>query len=193
MKTYEIKIRIPMWLARPFQDASYFFRKWKYWASPDRCAACNTRMYVRSYEIEHYFPNGQRLMVGNHNTIKDTNGKYVTVCRECIASRLESQEWQPRFHHFHLELDGKPSRYPYKYWSAKKCDVTGEKVRSYKDVEIYPYVSMTFCTYAWNAGHVSKQAVIDCVRNGKIKTSMWGLRGPMNHKGLFIDQKGKLL
>lgn len=198
MKTHQIKINVPVWLVTPFRRTSYLFRKWKYWAFPDHCGCCGDRMYVRSFEIEHYFPNGQRLMVGNHPLVDDVGArKIVSVCRKCIAKQLETEEWKPRFSHLHEEREGKPSRYNYRFWSTKKCDITGEFVRSYKDVEVYPYVDMTFCTYAWNASHVSKQAVIECVKNGKIKTSIWGIHkgkmAPTNHKGLFIDEKGKLL
>lgn len=191
MKTHHtVTIRVPRWLYQPYEDVRYFFRKWAYRAFPDRCSSCGARMHVRYFEIEHHFDNGQRLLVGNH-------AKSGAVCRTCIVKHLETGEWQPRFTHFHEEHEGKKARFNYRHWSTKKCDVTGKAVRAFKDVEVYPYIDMTFCTYAWNAGHVSKEAVIECVKNGNIKTSIWGIyKGkmvPMNHKRLFINDQGRLL
>lgn len=190
-KHHQISIIIPDWLYKPFANLQYFFRKWTYWAFPDHCECCGARMYVRSYEIEHVFANGRRLLVGNHAVIKEGDKyKHLVVCRDCLAHKLENGSWKPRFTHLYGETKDR-------FWSAKKCDVTGENVRSFKDVEIYPYVNMTFCTIAWNHGYVSKQAVIDCVKYGKIKTSMWGVykkkMHPMNHKRLYVNEEGELL
>lgn len=195
-KYFTLRVGIPLWLFTPFERLTYLVRKWKYELNPDRCACCNKKMYVRFYEIEHVFENGRRLLVHNH-AFSDKTNKSIVVCPDCIADRLESNEWTPRFTHGALKL-GSTSRYNYRYWSAKKCAITGKDVRSYKDVEIYPYVDMTFCTIAWNHDYISKEAVIECVRNGVIRTSTWGvvdrkMMAPMNHKRLFINGKGELL
>jgi len=192
---YQIQFGVPLWLYKPFEKIAYQWRKWKYFANPDHCVCCGKRMYVRWYEIEHVFENGHRLVVGNHPTTD--NHQALVVCRDCMADQLEKGEWKPRFSHFHEQREGKPSRYNYRFWSSKKCAITGNKVRSFKDVEIFPYIDMTFCTNAWNHDYISKEAVIECVRKGKITTSMWGIyknkMAPTNHKRLYIDQEGNLL
>lgn len=196
-KRITFSLSIPEWMYNAYARVAYSIRKWKYKLNPNRCSCCGKKMYVSSYEIEHIFENGQRLMV--HNLAFDSKArKTLAVCPDCIANKLETEEWTPRFTQASKERDGKPSRYNYRFWRTKKCDVTGKDVPSYKDVEIYPYIDMTFCTLAWNWGHVSKEAVIECVRKGKIRTSHWGVydrkkMAPMNHKRLFIDDNGDLM
>ena len=193
-KHIQLSLRVPLWLYEPWERTLYAFRKWKYWAFPDHCECCGKRMFVRGYEIEHYFENGQRLVIGNHCYFDD---KLHVVCRDCIADQLETGEWKPRFSHMHEQREGKPSKDNYRFWSEKKCAITGKRVRSYKDLEIYPYIDMTFCTIAWNHDYISKEAVIECAKKGKIKTSICGIykqkMAPMNHKRLFIDKNGDLL
>lgn len=193
---FEIRFGIPLALIRPFEQLAYQYRKWKYWLNPDRCACCNKKMYVRYYQIEHIFDNGRRLLVENHPFSTKDNKRGV-VCPDCIAEQLKTNEWTPRFTHGTSKLGG-TTRFNYRFWSTKKCDITGNDVRSYKDVEIYPYIDMTFCTNAWNHSYISKEAVIECVEKGTIRTSSWGIvdrkmMAPMNHKRLFINGRGELL
>ena len=189
-KYFTLRVGIPLWVYTPFEQLTYLVRKWKYKLNPDRCACCNRKMYVRYYQIEHVFANGRRLLVENHPSNK-------VVCPDCIADQLESGKWEPRFSQMSRER-GTSERFNYQFWSAKKCAITSKAVRSYKDVEIYPYVDMTFCTIAWNHDYISKEAVIECVRDGVVRTSTWGVvdrkkMAPMNHKRLFIDERGELL
>lgn len=191
---FHLSFNIPVWLYRPFEDAAYQLRKWAYWANPDRCGCCGKRMFVRWYEIEHIFDNGKRLVVGNQVV---AGGTAVPVCRDCIANELEKHEWAPRFSRFH-KSKGRSSRHSYRFWSTKKCAITGKEVRSFKDVEAGPYIDMTFCTTSWNHDYVSKEAVLECVKKGRITTSLWGVykrkrMAPTNHKKLFIDEEGNLL
>jgi hypothetical protein len=187
---FQLSLGIPLWVTRPIDFIKYQWRKWQYIVRPDHCARCNTRMHVKWFEIEHTYENGRRLLVGNHVSI---NGNPEPVCRSCLVHELETKTWKPRF----SKLHGDSSKYHYRFWSKEQCAITGAKVRSYKDVEIVPYVDMTFCTVAWNFEYISKEAVIECVKNGSIRTSFWGVyKGkmqPMNHKRLFIDEQGRLL
>lgn len=183
-----ITIKIPQWVLA----LSYEWKKLKFRLNPHRCVLCGARQYVAQPHYEYTFPNGRRLTVQNVATHGSAEGfKAQCVCRDCLVKQLESQEWKPRFHHM------TPGRYVYKYWTAKKCYITDAQVRSYKDVEIYPHVSMLFCAGAWNFNYVSKQVVIDCVRYGKISTSIFGVhKGRMvcqTTHGLFINNKGELL
>ena len=188
-----IEIPIPQKLADAREWISYQYRKIKLQINPFRCDCCGKKMYTRNAQYE-YEPEGRyRLLVEN---LKFKH----TVCRACIVNELETKQWTPRFNHSTIERYGvgAQSRHNYRFWSTKKCDVTGSSVRSFKDVEILPHIDMTFCTIAWNYGRVSKQAVIDCVKYGDVKTSRWGVwkkqkMMPMNERGLFIDQEGNLL
>lgn len=185
-----LSIPIPQSLADARDWVSYQWRKTIFKLHPYKCECCNTKMYIRTHQYE-YQPEGRyRLMVENLSWKK-------LICRSCLINELETKEWTPRFTQMWKEKN-KSSRREYQFWSSKKCAVTGSAVRSYKDVEIYPYVDMTFCTIAWNHDYVSKQAVIDTVKYGHIKTSRWGVwrkqkMAPMNDKGLFINENGELL
>lgn len=186
---FEIRFGIPLWIIEPYERVAYQWRKFKFWLNPYKCSCCGKRMYVRNPQYELHFPQG-RLMVENlpYKTL---------ICRECLVNELETKEWTPRFTQSTKDR-GETRNYNYRFWSTKKCAVTGNKVRSYKDVEIYPYVDMTFCTSSWNHDYISKEAVIKCVREGDIRTSTWGIYDkkkmqPMNHKRLFINEKGELL
>lgn len=195
---YQISFGVPLWLYKPFAALQYQYRKWKYWANPDHCSCCGKRMFAKFYQIEHIFETGHRLLIENHSHFEKPNGKKVqTVCRDCLVKELEAGEWKPRFSYFHEQREGKPSKYNYRFWSQKQCAITGKKIRSFKDVEIYPYVDMTLCTNAWNHDYISKDAIIECAKKGTIKTSIWGIHKnkmvPMNHKRLFINDKGELL
>lgn len=152
-------------------------------------------MSVRRPQYEYHVPDakgsvGCRLMV--ENLVFDK-----TICRECTVYELETKQWTPRFSHSSLERRG-TNRENYRFWSSKRCHITGKAVRAYRDVEILPYIDMTFCTIAWNHSHVSKQAVIDTVKYGTIRTSHWGIwdkksMAQMNEARLFIDKNGELL
>lgn len=191
----QINIKIPQWVSVPFFRVRYLYRKWKYLAFPDHCTVCNKRMFVRYYEISHRFSNGKTLTVHNHAFDSSTN-RTMHVCRDCMLTELETKQWTPRFTHMH-KSKGRSDRYGYRFWSSKHCAVTGNNVRSFKDVEIYPYIDMTLCTVAWNHDYISKAAIIECVRDGKISTSHWSMdgnrHGPINHVGLFINEKGELV
>jgi len=184
---FQFSFGVPLWFTEVFDKASYRYRKWKYLANPDRCKCCNKKMYVSSYEIEHIFENGRRLLIGNHTSL---------VCRDCLVNQLETFAWTPRFTHMFEEKGiGKGN---HQYWVKNQCDITGNKVKSFKDVEIHPFVDMTFCTNAWNYDYISENAVIECAKLGKIKTSWYGVWKkssfePMNHKRLFINEKGELM
>lgn len=195
---FQITFGIPLWITKPFHAAAYQFQKFKFWLNPYHCNVCGKRQYVLRPQYEHIFDNGRRLMV--ENTASDNkDGKYKSycVCRECLVKELEAGVWKPRFSHMHEQREGKPSRYNYRFWSQKTCDITNKKVRSYKDVEIFPYVDMLFCTNAWNSSRVSKEAVVECVKHGQIRSSVWGIyKGKMmqmNLKRLYINDKGELL
>lgn len=186
----KIEIPIPQQVADVFDWVSYQSRKLKLRINPYRCVCCRKGMYVSNPEYEYQPEGGQRLTVHNHIWKKD-------ICRECLLNELETKEWTPRFTQMYKDK-GWPARREYRFWSTKKCAVTGASIRSYKDVEIYPHVDMTFCTIAWNHDYISKQAVIDTVKFGKIKTSRWGVwkkqkMAPMNDRRLFIDDQGNLL
>lgn len=195
---FELQFGIPLKLISPFTAIAYQWKKFKFWVKPFHCELCGKRQYVRQPDYEHVFENGRRLLVGSHASEKK-DGKYhaYCICRDCMVNQLETGEWKPRFSHFHEQREGKPSKYNYRFWRTKKCDVTQEKVHAYKDVEIFPYIDMTFCTIAWNHSHVSKDAVIETVRKGKIRTSVWGIykkkMAMTNNKGLYINEEGELL
>ena len=182
---YQISFGVPLKLLKPFAWIGYKWRKFKFWLNPFRCECCGKRMYVRNPMFELMFPKG-RLLVEN----------FRPVCRECLVKELETKEWTPRWTHGAKEHGHNP-RYGYRFWSEKQCAVTGNKVRSYKCVEIWPHVDMTFCTIAWNHDYISKEAVIKCVREGDVKTSTFGIHNKqmaqMNSKRLFINEKGELL
>ena len=194
---FTISIPIPTAVAEFIDQCKYAYKKAKFKLRPYRCAVCNAAMMVKAPEYEHHFAesdghDGARLMVHNFSWAAVNQ-----ICRNCLVNELQTKEWTPRFTQMHRDK-GQTTRHNYGFWSTKKCDVTGRSVRSYKDVEIYPYVDMTFCTIAWNHSYISKEAVIDCVKYGKIKTSRWGVwnkqrMAPMNDKGLFIDENGELL
>lgn len=194
---FTINIPLPTAVAEFFERCKYAVRKTKFKLHPYRCAVCNAAMAVKAPEYEYHVPDakggdGCRVMVHNFSW-ESVN----LICRTCLVNELQTKEWTPRFTQMRKDK-GQSSRPEYRFWSTKKCDVTGRSVRSYKDVEIYPYVDMTFCTIAWNHSYISKEVVIDCVKYGKIKTSHWGVwnkqrMAPMNDKGLFIDENGELL
>lgn len=187
---FTINIPIPQKLADAREWVSYQWRKTLFELRPYRCDCCNAKIYVKSPQYE-YQPEGRmRLLV--ENSVWNKN-----ICRTCLVNELETGEWTPRFTQM-WKNKGMYVRRGYQFWSGKKCAVTGSAVRSYKDVEIYPHVDMTFCTISWNHDYVSKQAVIDTVKYGDIKTSRWGVwnkekMAPMNEKGLFINKNGELL
>ncbi len=192
-----INIPIPKAIDELIARCQYAYKKAKFKLRPYRCALCNTSLAVRSPEYEYIVPNAEGT-VGSRLTVHNFSWRdSPALCRSCLAHELETKEWTPRFTHSTKAKD--PStRYNYRFWSTKKCDVTGRKVRSYKDVEIYPYVDMTFCTIAWNHSYISKEAVIDCVKYGAIRTGHWGVwnkqkMAPMNEAGLFINEDGELL
>lgn len=194
----QISFGIPLKLIRPLEAAAYQWKKFVFWLNPFHCDLCGARQYVRQPEYELVFENGRRLRVSNHgNTRVDGEYNPYCICRLCLADQLEKGLWKPRFSHDHELREGAPSKYNYRYWRTKVCDVTGEKVHAYKDVEIFPYVDMIFCTIAWNYGHVSKDAVIRCVLEGEVCTTVWGIHkkkmSMTNSKGLFIDSNGDLL
>lgn len=178
----QITLGIPLWVTKSFDKVGYQWRKWKYLASPDRCRCCNKKMFVRTAQIEHTFKNGRRLTVENLEPY---------VCRECTLNLLENERWMPRF------SDGLYNKFNYQYWRTNKCAITDRNVRSYKSVEVFPHVDMIFCTMAWNHDYISKEAVIECVREGKIKTGRFEYKGKelfaVNHKGLCINDEGELL
>lgn len=192
---FTINIPIPQVLSDLLDKIEYNIRKTIFKISPYKCDCCGVKMYVRNpeYEYEHHNATGHigsRVLVGNFLR-KDI------ICRTCIVKELETKEWTPRFTHTHLS-GKRSSRGAYRYWSTKHCDITRMKVRSYKDVEIYPYIDMTFCTIAWNHSYISKQVVIDTVKYGHVKTGRFGVwnkqrMAPMNEKGLFINSNGELL
>lgn len=184
-------IPIPQAVADFIERTKYAFRKAAFKLRPYRCGVCNTKMYIRNPQYEYTFANHQRLLIENHRWGQPP------VCRSCLIKELETKEWTPRFTHMHAEKYGS-SRHNYRFWSTKKCDITGKAVRAYKDLEIYPHVDMLFCTIAWNHSYISKEAVLECLMHGKIKTSRWGVwnkqrMAPMNDKGLFINENGELL
>lgn len=185
-----IEIPIPQSVADAKDWISYRFRKLKLQINPYRCSCCGKGLFVKNPEYE-YHPEGRHRLLVYNQIWKEQ------ICRECLVNELESKEWTPRFSQMH-KAKGRSPRREYQFWSSKKCAVTGSAVRSYKDVEIYPYVDMTFCTIAWNYDRVCKQAVIDAVKFGRIKTSRWGVWNkqkmmPINECGLFIDEQGNLL
>jgi hypothetical protein len=188
----KFEIPIPQKIADARDWVSYQWRKTLFKLRPYRCDCCGDKMYVRSPQYE-YQPCGRpRLLVENL-----IHGKVEAVCRSCLVNQLETKEWTPRFTQMWKDK-GVSGRQEYRFWSSKDCAITGQSVRSYKDVEIFPYVNMMFCTTAWNHDYVSKQAVIDAVRYGQVRTSFWGVwnkqkMAPMNEKGLFIDKDGDLL
>lgn len=192
-----INIPLPRAVDEFIEQCKYAYKKAKFKLRPYRCACCNAKMDVKSPEYEYIFPDakgpiGSRLIVHNFGW-RDS----AAICRACLINELQTKEWTPRFTHLHQSRDSS-ARYNYRFWSTKKCDITGRNVRSYKDVEIHPYVDMTFCTIAWNHSYISKEAVIECVKRGKIKTSRWGVwnkqtMAPMNEAGLFINENGELL
>lgn len=188
---FTINIPIPQSLADARDWVSYQWRKTLFKLRPYRCDCCNAKMSVRSPQYE-YSKGGNRLIVENTAWKK-------TICRVCLVSELETKEWTPRFTQMWKEKrQNTHARREYQFWSGKTCAITGNAVRSYKDVEIFPYVDMTFCTIAWNHDYISKQAVIDTVKYGAVKTSRWGVwnkqkMSPMNEKGLFINKNGELL
>ena len=196
---FQISFSLPLWLTTPFENAKYQWRKWSYFVNPDHCEVCGKRMFARIYEIEHTFENGRRLILGNHPSKGVEHGyKSICICRECIVAELKSgKTWKPRFSHSDEQINGKPNKHNYRFWSAKQCDITGKKVRSFKDVEIFPYIDMTLCTTAWNHSYISKEAIIECAEKGVTRTSLWGVyKGKMhmmNHKRLYINDKGELL
>lgn len=190
--TVNIRIPIPQAVHDMIERVKYAVRKAAFKMRPYRCGVCNAAMYVRNPQYEHMFENGPRLLIENHAW------RQPPICRACLINELETKEWSPRFTHMHTEKYGNSDRHNYRFWSTKKCDVTGKKVRAYKDVEIFPYVDMLFCTSAWNHNYISKEAVVEALKHGKIKTSHWGVwnrtkMAPMNEKRLFIDENGELL
>lgn len=189
---FTIRIPIPLAVDELIEKTKYAFKKVALKMRPYRCECCNKKMYLNHSQYEHTFDNHQRLMVENNKN----------VCRECLVDILSTKEWSPRFTQMALQRkrdgDSSDARWNYRFWSTKKCAITGNEVRSYKDVEIHPYVDMMFCTIAWNHDYVSKEAVIECVKHGKVRTSRWGVwnksrMAPMNNKGLFVDENGELL
>lgn len=194
---FTINIPIPAAVSEFIDRCKYAYKKTKFKLNPYRCAVCNVALAVKAPEYEHHFTDvagnvGSRLMVHNHGWVKSK-----AICRTCLVQELETKDWTPRFTQMWKDK-GQSTREDYRFWSTKRCDLTGRKVRAYKDVEIYPLVDMTFCTIAWNHSYISKEAVIECVKYGKIKTGHWGVwnkqrMAPMNEKGLFIDEKGELL
>lgn len=188
--SFTIKIPVPRAVANGIADIKYAIRKAVFKMRPYRCARCDAKMYVRNPQYELVFDNGKRLLVENVAWRQDA------ICRDCLVSELETKDWMP--HLAKIDADGKPDRYAYRFWSTKKCDVTGAAVRSYKNAAIDPYVDMVFCMHSWNSSYVSKYAVIECVKRGKIRTSIWGIwkrykMAPMNDKGFFINDKGELI
>jgi hypothetical protein len=188
---FTINIPIPQSLADARDWASYQWRKTLFKLRPYRCDCCGVKVFVKSPQYEYQQEGRMRLLV--ENSVWNKN-----ICRACLVNELETKEWTPRFTQMWLEKETYTRRRKYQFWSGKKCAVTGSNVRSYKDVEIYPHVDMTFCTIAWNHDYVSKQAVIDAVKYGDVKTSRWGVwnkqkMAPMNEKGLFINKNGELL
>lgn len=182
-------IPIPKAVAELIDSVKYSFRKTAFKMRPYRCAVCNAKMNIRNPQYEHVFANNQRLIVENHTQ--------PPICRSCMIDELETKEWTPRFTQMR-KSKGQTTRREYQFWSAKKCAITGKTVRSFKDVEIYPHIDMLFCTIAWNHDYISKEAVIECIKHGRIRTSRWGVwnkqrMAPMNDKGLFIDERGELL
>lgn len=196
---FQISFGIPPVITRLVENTTYQWRKFSFWLNPFHCDVCGKRQYVQRPQYEHVFENGRRLVVENTASYKVGNSyKSRCVCRDCLVDQLEKGEWKPRFSHFHEEREGKPSRYNYRFWSEKRCAITDKKIRSYKDVEVYPYVDMLFCTMAWNHDYISKEAVIECVRYGKVRTSMWSVYRnkkmmQLNSKRLFIDDEGELV
>lgn len=189
---YQVSFSVPSWLLTPFTIVKYQYKKLKFWLNPFHCDVCGKRQYVQSPQYEITFSPGNRLTVHNHRMIKEQDEyKSVCICRECMVKELETKEWTPRFTSIHNSTFG------YEFWNSDKCAVTGTKVTSYKDVEIMPYIDMTFCTIAWNHDYVSKQAVIDCVKKGKVTTAVFAMVGnkmvAVNGEGIPIDDQGNLL
>lgn len=183
----QVRIKVPLWVFKPFEWVGYQFRKLAYQLKPDRCSCCNKKMYTRNMAYTHTFDNGRRLEV--------SNTCQMLLCRECIIEQLTTKDWQPRF--TDMSRRHKYSvRNCYRYWTSRECAITNESVRSYKDVEIVPYIDMIFCTNAWNHDYISQQAVIESVQQGTSSAYRWGIYKkkmmPMNHKGLFLDDQGKL-
>lgn len=191
-QSISFSFELPLWLTESYRRTTYFFRKLKYKMFPDHCDICGIKMYVTNYQLELQFKHN-RLLIENRSYDKQKNRMYH-VCRHCLAKELETKLWEPRFSRIHKQ---KGWETPTECWTSEKCDVTGNKVESYKSVEIYPYVDMLFCTNAWNAGYVSKEAVIECIKNGKVKTNRVAIEGhylvSVNSKGLKIDERGELL
>lgn len=189
---FTINIPIPQSLADVRDWVSYQWRKTLFKLRPYRCHCCGVKMFVRAPQYEYQMEGRPSLLVENMVWKKN-------ICRSCLVNELETKEWTPRFTQMWKEKNqGSCARREYQFWSSKKCAVTGSTVRSYKDVEIFPYVDMTFCTIAWNHDYVSKQVVIDTVKYGRVKTSRWGVwnrqkMAPMNDRGLFINENGELL
>lgn len=187
-----IRIPIPQAVHELIERTKYAFKKAAFKMRPYRCGVCNAAMAVRVPQYEHVFANGSRLLIENNAW------NQPPICRACLINELSTKDWAPRFTRMHSEKYGESPRENYRFWSTKKCDVTGKKVRAYRDVEIFPYVDMLFCTSAWNYNYISKEAAIEALERGKIKTSRWGVwkktkMAPMNEKGLFIDENGELL
>lgn len=185
MKTFSktITIKIPTIFRDIAAWVDYNFRKTKLLLFPFKCDCCGAKMYVRQPMYEHTI-NGKRLIVDNMGEIP--------ICRSCLAFQLETGDWTPRF----TSIYGLDSKYNYENWEKPVCDITGERVPSYKDVEITPHVNMLFSfNGVWNAGWVSKSAIIETVRNGSVTTSSFRLvEGKMLpvYRGVFITKDGKL-
>lgn len=183
-------------LSTAFTTVKYTVRKIRFWINPFHCVDCGVRMYVHNPEYKH-FPGQDRP--GHSSELIVQNISPDSVCRQCTIKHLEANEWVPRFTHLHQKKRGAigKDREGYRFWSKKKCDCCGQQVRSFKDVEMHPKISMLFCNMAWNYGYICKRCVIDTIKNGYIKTSMIGTyKGSfkfMNSKGLYVDQQGKLL
>lgn len=180
-KKVQLTLTIPKWIAKPAAEVVYQWNKLRFWANPYRCKCCDKRLYVSTPQYTHTFENGQTLTVEN---VAIVNGEPAIICRACLLRELEMSEWKPRL---------SSSR----DWIGGTCAVLRKRGRSYKDVQIWPWVSMVFCTNAWNADHVSKEAVIKTVEHGKIKTSVYAIcKGRLrclNGKHLFVDDKGDLV
>jgi hypothetical protein len=113
-----------------------------------------------------------------------------------LVELLEKEEWNPRFTNLFYGINPK-KKYDVVSWKSKVCDVTKKKVPAFKDVEIFPYVDMTFCHTAWNHSHISKDVIIDVVKNGAITTGFFvyrnGKMGCTNHRRLYINRNGELI
>jgi hypothetical protein len=187
-KTY-IQVRVPNTLIKLYKKADYFVRKFSYLVNPDRCSRCGTKMYAKFYQLEHHFDNGRRLLVENVGGVSNK-----CICRVCLLELLESKPWEPRFSQlarergYYMNKDG---------WTKTGCAVLGTKEIAYKDIEIWPLVSVVLCKNSWNTDYFSRQAILECVQKGKVRTtSLSVFKGKIvcvNHKGLYINEQGKLL